>query len=360
MKSPLRITYLLPAPELNGGNKVIFQHAELLRGAGHLVNAVADGSRPDWIPYRGAYRDLSTTGDPAKPNSPPPLPEQDLVIATYWTTVRPALAAGWGPVAHFCQGYEGDLEHLRPVVGEIEAVYAERLPTLTVTPHLAALLGSRFGREARVVPPPLDPLFRPSHLPRWRPRRVPWIALPGIFESEVKGTRTALAALQRLRAAGLRFRVLRFSTLPLSAAELELHTPDRFLFGAAPSLVAAALRVCDLLLLPSLAAEGFGLPLLEAMTSGVPAVAARIPATEFITAGEGVLVPAEDAAAMAVAAQSLLEDPRRWRAARRTGLRQARRFRSEAVLPSLLDAVEWASGWAEKAAGTLPPAWARA
>ena len=354
MTAPLRITYVLPAPELNGGNKVIFQHAELLRRAGNSMTVLAGGPRPHWIPYQGEYRDL-LAGAPL-----PPLPPQDLVIATYWTTVRPALAAGWGRVAHFCQGYEGDLEHLRPVVGEIEAVYAERLPTLTVTPHLATHLRSRFGREARLAPPPLDPLFRSSRLPRWGPRRNPWIAVPGIFESEVKGTRTALTALQRLRAAGLRFRVLRLSTLPPSAAELELHSPDRFLFGEPPARVAAALRACDLLLLPSLPAEGFGLPLLEAMASGVPAVAARIPATEFITGGEGTLVAVEDAAALAQAAQSLLLDSRQWRAARRSGFRQARRFRPDAVLPMLLEAVAWASDWTENTAGTLPPAWARA
>lgn len=33
----MRITYVLPAPEMNGGIKVIFQHASLLREGGHEV-----------------------------------------------------------------------------------------------------------------------------------------------------------------------------------------------------------------------------------------------------------------------------------------------------------------------------------
>ena len=39
--------------------------------------------------------------------------------------------------------YEGHLEHLRPELPAIESAYAEPLPTLTVSPHLAELLALR-------------------------------------------------------------------------------------------------------------------------------------------------------------------------------------------------------------------------
>src|SRR5206468_2949621 len=168
--------------------------------------------RPGWMEIRAAWIDYASTV--------PRLPEQDLVIGTYWTTLRLGRRLALGPLAHLCQGYEGGLVHLRPVLGEIEEVYSWRLPTLTVAPHLGELLRRRFGRESRVVPPPLDPLFHPS----WRlgPRRRPWIAIPGIFEAEVKGIPAALEAVRRLREGGVPARVLRFSTFPLSAAERAL------------------------------------------------------------------------------------------------------------------------------------------
>src|SRR5262245_39807623 len=132
----MRISYVLPQPELGGGNKVIFQHAHLLQEHGHEVTVLCEGPKPDWAEIRVAYVDLT--------DGVPKLPEQDLVIATYWTTLSRARSLGLGPLAHFCQGYEGGLVHLRPVLREIEAVYAWKLPTLTVSPHLGDLMRERF------------------------------------------------------------------------------------------------------------------------------------------------------------------------------------------------------------------------
>lgn len=339
----MRITYVLPLPELNGGNKVIYQHADLLRESGAEVTVLCEGPKPDWITSEAAYVDYAA--------GLPKLPSQDLVIATYWTTLRIARSLELGPLAHFCQGYEGGLVHLRPVLREIEEVYSWKLPTLTVTPHLGELLRERFGRESRTVSPPLDPLFRPA----WRlgPRKRPWIAIPGIFEAEVKGLPTALEAVRRLRASGIPCRVFRFSILPLSGEERTLLEPDRYLCGVLPPVIAETLRTCDLLFLPSQAEEGFGLPLLEAMASKVPAVASRIPSTVYITDGRVPLVPPGDAAAFADAARELLASRRAWRRARAAGYQASRRFEPGAVAPKLFEAIRWAR---ERAREPLPAA----
>jgi glycosyltransferase involved in cell wall biosynthesis len=339
----VRIAYVLPAPEMNGGNKVIFQHVGLLRAAGHEVIVLGKGPRPGWAGFDGPYRDYSAES--------PSLPAQDLVIATFWTTLAIARTLAAGPVAHFCQGYEGGLAHLAPVLAQIEEVYAWPLPALVTSPHLGDFLRERFGRPTVLAPPPLDPLFRPSRLPRVGPRRRPWIALPGIFEAEVKGVPTALAAIRQLRAGGLDARVLRFTFLPLSDGERELLTPDRYLCGVPPGVLARELRRCDLLLLPSRPEEGFGLPLLEAMASGVPAVASRIPSTLHFTAGAVPLVPPGHAEAFAEAALRLLTDRRAWRRTRALGVEAAARFRPAAVSPQLLKAVRWAAA----PVGTAPP-----
>ncbi len=340
----MRITYVLGRPELGGGPKVAFLHAGLLRRRGDEVTVLGEGPEPDWI-------DLDRLGVPYVDRTagagPPRLPAQDLVIGTWWETLRVARRLGLGPLAHFCQGYEGDLAHLRPRLAEIEAVYAWQAPALVVSPHLADLLRERFGREARVAPPPLDPLFRPA----WRlgPRSSrPWIAVPGIFEAEVKDVPTALRAVRRLRDLGIAARVLRFSILPLSTAERALLPPGRdfrdvrYLQAVPPWEIARALRRCDLLFLPSRPGEGFGLPLLEALAAGVPAVASRIPSTLEMAEGAAALVPAGDDHAFAEAARALLAVPAVWRRARELGFRAARAFRPEAVAPLLYSAVDWA------------------
>lgn len=330
----MRITYVLASPELNGGHKVVFQHVRLLQASGHEVTVVAEGARPAWARFDGPYHDLSV--------GLPRLPEQDLVIATFCTTLPVARRLDAGPVAHFCQGYEGGLAHLAPLLPQIEEVYSWPVPALVVAPHLGDFLRERFGRPSVVVPPPLDPLFRPSRRPRLRPRRRPWIAVPGIFEAEVKGVPTALEAVRRLRNRGIAARVLRFTFLPLSDRERELLEPDRYLCGVPPEEIARALRRCDLLFFASRPEEGFGLPLLEAMASKVPAVASRIPSTIHLTDGAVPLVPPGDAEAFAEAARLLLTDDAAWRRARVLGGEAARRYRPEVVAPRLVEALRWA------------------
>ncbi len=336
----MRITYVLPRPELSGGNKVAIQHAHLLARRGHGVSLLGEGPPPDWIRLDLPYHDYAEAA--------PGPGEQDLVIATFWPTLEVARALGLGPVAHFCQGYEGDLAHLRPRLPEIEAAYALPVPALTVSPHLSDFLRQRFGRLSRVVPPPVDPVFRPAR--RLRPRRAPWVAIPGIFEAEVKGVEVALRAVRLLRRRGVRARVLRFATLPLSPAERDLLEPERYLRGARPAEVARALRACDLLFLASREGEGFGLPVLEAMASKVPVVASRIPSTAWFAAGGAALVPEGDPEAFAAAAERLLRDAGLWRRARRAGRRAARRFAGPKIGEELERAVEWARGEALRGA----------
>jgi glycosyltransferase involved in cell wall biosynthesis len=329
----LKLLYLLSYPELNGGNKVVFQHAELLRRLGHEVTLAAEGARPTWIPFGGTYLDRSELARATD--------RYDLVIATFWTTVRQALDLDLGPVAHFCQGYEGALEHLAPRLPEIEAVYREPLPTLVVSPYLVPFLAERFGRRAAIAPPPLDPRFTPAARPG--PSGLPWIAVPGIFAAPVKGVPTALAAIARLRERGLPVRLLRFSILPLDAEERKQLEPDRYLSSVPPEVIAEEIRAADLLLLPSREGEGFGLPLLEAMASGTPAVASSIPSIRGFATGAAALVPPGDSDAMADATERLLLDRKAWLRARRAGLAAASRFRPEEVAAIVEGAVAWAA-----------------
>jgi len=332
----VRISYLLARPDLGGGTKVVLEHAALLAARGHEVLVLGDGALPPVYGFRGRYLNLE---------SEPPPGGQDLVLATFWTTLERARALALGPVAHFCQGFEGEIPHFRSDWPAIASAYAERLPTLAVTPRLAELVARRFGRPARVVSPAVDGALSP----RWRlaPRRRPWVALFGVFEAEVKGIRTGLAAFAPLAARGAR--LLRVSVLPLSGAETGRLAPDRYLEAVAPREATRALAACDLLLFPVLESEGFGLPLLEAMALGVPAVASRTPGLEFLTGGDGArLVAADDAGAFAAAAAELLGSGPAWRRQRRAGRRAARRFAPSRIAVELERAVEWAASEARR------------
>jgi alpha-1,3-rhamnosyl/mannosyltransferase len=84
-------------------------------------------------------------------------------------------------------------------------------------------------------------------------------------------------------------------------------------------------REASMLVLPSFD-EGFGLPALEAMTMGVPVVAARRGALPEVVGDAGLLIDPEDHAALAAAMEHVLTDPEARRRMADAGVRQAARF----------------------------------
>ena len=96
------------------------------------------------------------------------------------------------------------------------------------------------------------------------------------------------------------------------------------------------------LLFPSLY-EGFGLPVLEALSLRCPVVAARIPSVIEITGDTGTLLEPTDVAAWA-GALDFLVDGHRDPAALAAGLERAVRFTWEACAASAVDAIHVAVG----------------
>jgi len=84
--------------------------------------------------------------------------------------------------------------------------------------------------------------------------------------------------------------------------------------------------------------EGFGMPVLEALTVGVPVVAADRGALPEVVGDAGRLVPPDDPAGMASALSDLLTDPEQRNRLRAAGWAQARRFRWEDAARSVREA----------------------
>jgi glycosyltransferase involved in cell wall biosynthesis len=333
--SKLAVTYLLEDTVLFGGVKVVLHQANLLHRRGHRVLILSKGERPAWFPLEADFERVDDFGAG--------LPPADVTVATYWTTLQPALALARGEVAHYCQGFEGCYTHNQAQHAEIEEAYRQPVPALVVAPHLAKLLRARFGRPARVVPQPLEPFWRPAPLRFW-PRRKPRLLVASPFEIDWKGVPTALEAVRRLRADGLDFTLVRLSQWPQTDAERALLAADEFHTHLKPPEVAALVRGCDLVLAASWQQEGFGLPVLEALASGVPAVVSDIDCFRDF-AGEGVTrVPFDQPAAFADAARELLMRPALWRARRRAGKTIARGYQEAVAAQGAEDALRWVAG----------------
>ena len=96
-------------------------------------------------------------------------------------------------------------------------------------------------------------------------------------------------------------------------------------------------RDAALLVMPS-RDEGFGIPALEAMTIGVPVIAANRGALPEVVGDAGLLVDAADPEAITAAMHRLITEPGLAEECSRRGVRQSNRFRWDASAGRLLEA----------------------
>ena len=101
-------------------------------------------------------------------------------------------------------------------------------------------------------------------------------------------------------------------------------------------VLAALYRRANLFVFPSLA-EGFGLPVAEAMACGTPVVTSQISSMPEVAGDVALLVDPEDVDEIAAAIARLLGDQSLRRGLRDRGLEQARSFSREALVPRLFE-----------------------
>lgn len=314
--------YLLESTELCGGVRVVFDQARALMARGHTVLLRAKRGDHRWYHHPLSIEYLDALDAPLADSAHP-----DVVIATFWTTVRPALALGCAQTYHFCQGYEGDIREYAGIKADIDAVYRLPAAKLTLGPWLTQRLQTVYGPAAfacyelgQVVDTELFTPGPPAWLApgRWRPANI---LVVGQFENHVKGIRHALQAVNLLRNMGIKVRLTRVAAQTAGRAESALTGIDRFLVNIPPPAMRDLYRQQDLLLASSLAHEGFGLPFAEALACGLPCVATQIPSyLSFAAAPDyACFVPPADADAMAQAAAGLILDAKARKRLRRRG-----------------------------------------
>jgi len=107
--------------------------------------------------------------------------------------------------------------------------------------------------------------------------------------------------------------------------------------------LAALYRRARVFVFPSLA-EGFGLPVVEAMACGAPVVTSDRSSLPEVAEGAAVLVDPEDPDEIATAITAVLEDQGLRRGLRDRGFERARSFTRDQILPRLLEIYQRAAG----------------
>jgi glycosyltransferase involved in cell wall biosynthesis len=323
----LRIAYLLESTELCGGVKVALLQAEALSRRGHRVAVVSPQAPPAWFPMARARFERAAFAESVE------LSRADVSVATFWTTVVPALAGSQGPVFHLCQGYEGDFTFYAHLRGAIEDAYRSPTHKLTVSETLAELIrGKGFGPATSVGQAFEHYGFFPA--PPAPPADPPVVLVVGPWEADVKGIPIALGGLALWRRRGGNFRLRRVSTLAMSDGEKATSVVDEYHHRLPPERMPFAYRASDLFLGPSRREEGFGLPVLEALASGLPSLLSDTDGHREIAGDAARYFTEGDPDALAEALPDLLSETARSRA-RREGPAAAERFHAAEVAERL-------------------------
>jgi glycosyltransferase involved in cell wall biosynthesis len=292
----MKVDYLSCRIVPSGGTKIIARHVSLLKEKGHEARILTTDPQGNGLWGVEVVR--------VKAYEPDLFRDSEVVVGSWLRDVEESPKIR-GPVfCHLCQGYEpmelsfrireegippkyrygGKLGRLfllrkkwsfRKRIRKIEKIY--RLPTIKIAVSLALkeVLEPLYGPPCYVVPNGVDTsLFKPA------PTVLPWgeplrILSVGAMDVALKGIDDILEAVERLKKGGLPVQLTRVSLSPPTETERNGGLVDRYLTGLSESEMVDVYQNTHILISPSLW-EGFGLPVLEAMSCGVPCVLTNV------------------------------------------------------------------------------------
>ncbi|MCW8983847.1 MAG: glycosyltransferase [Thermoanaerobaculales bacterium] len=322
---------VVPTSDLHGGVRLPMEISDWMAHRGWETRVIGSGPPPDWHNLKSPWVSVDVAAGE-------PVPSADVTVATFYSTVPPSLASQSGRVLHLCQGYEGQFLEYSDIRSAIDEAYRAPIPKLLVSDHLEPLLEGLFpGCRFHVVGEAVDPqLFLPGEF-RWETPTIR-IGVVGSFSSRIKGLRVGLEGLRMAREGGLNLEVHRASVEPMAEEEKAFGLPTVFHHRLPTGKMPGFYSGIDALLFPSIGEEGFGLPVIEAMSCGVPVIHSDIPSLQIIPADASLKFMPENAPEIADRL-FLLQDHRERTRLREQGLVTATKFHPDILLDNLEEAL---------------------
>jgi len=328
----LRITMLVPTPNLSGGLRVVFTHAARLRLKGHEVNVVTvpprrpslrevarslvrNGSWPrspsGRVPPRYGGSTECRTIERHRPITDHDVPDADVVVATWWETAEwvAALSPRKGAKVYFIQGDEPSF--CEPA-DRVARTWQLPMHRITCATWLADLVRERTGDDdVHAVPNAVD--HDQFHA---EPRGKQAIPTVGMLYSTA-AVKACDVALEVIAGASRLLPDLDVRAFGMEAPTASMPLPSGARYAQAPAqhAIPRIYSSCDVWLCAS-RLEGFHLPPLEAMACRCPVVSTNVGGpSELVRNGvNGFLTDVDDVAALTQRLVTVLTLPdEQWR-----------------------------------------------
>lgn len=320
----MRITFVLPVLNMNGGCRVVAIYARELARRGHVVNVVAPPVEPiglrgrvkGWLKghselseverRRSHFDDLDINCrvlERRRPVADGDVPDADVVVATWWETAEwvNSLNPHKGAKTYFIQHHE--IFPYLPIE-RCRATYKLKFHKIVVANWLKNVMLTEYGdSEVDLVSNSVDKRqFFGS------PRGKQPVPTAGFLYSvsDFKGVDISLAAIKLVRAQIPSLRVLCFGRAPPTRG-LPLDLGTEYFVAPSQDKICEIYNACDVWLTSS-RSEGFNLPAMEAMACRTPVVSTRTgwPEEAIRPSFNGLLFDVDDINGLAGGLQSIL------------------------------------------------------
>ncbi len=285
---------------ISGGGKVVSQHVKLLNEMGYETLLLTKNMQAE-----SNLRELNLYEKPTLVQGEDDLPPCDVYVGTMHNDVKWLFQMGKQNIVHLCQGYEA-IDYLSRVekgvltekysrkglasiwkhidalkfkrrVKQIESIYA--LPTIkaAVSKHLAEFIQRHYHQKCFLIQNGIDPnIFFPGEKKTWRKNGTIKILSVGPIGVGFKGIPDTLQSIRILKEKGISLEFTRVSPHPPSEIEEVGKLVDQYYINLKEKEMAELYRSMDIFISSSLEGEGFGLPAMEALASGVPSILTEI------------------------------------------------------------------------------------
>ncbi len=311
----MRITFMLPVPDLSGGVRVVGIYAQKLKRKGHDVTIVTQampklglrarlkmflngefsralGGKQESYIEKIPVRKITISNE--SPRIDEEIPDADLIVGTWWETMETImrLPPSKGVPLHFVQHYEAYAGRKE----RVDAVLRIKCPKVCVSEWLKEMLEKDFlAEDVTYVPNTVD--FDIFNAP---PRDKNENLVVGMCYRDIpyKGTDIMLKAFSIAKSNAPNIVLHAFGDTRVTK-DYPLPKGARYWKRPPQDLLKRIYSSCDVWLFGS-RAEGFGLPIIEAMACRTPVIGTPAGvAPEKLRTGGGILVPFEDPNAMA-------------------------------------------------------------